>query len=62
MLAWKAFVAGQNASRNFPDGYRRSLIRRFLYAVFFESSHERITIYAGFHTSRDPKKWRQCLP
>jgi plasmid stabilization system protein ParE len=44
------------------EGYRRSLIRRFPYAVFYEQSEAAVTIYAVFHTSRDPDKWRQRLP
>ena len=44
------------------EGYRRSLIRRFPYAVFYEPSVATATIYAVFHTSRDPDRWRQRLP
>src|SRR5450432_3443905 len=44
------------------EGCRRSLIRRFPYAVFYASSQATVTIYAVFHTSRDPDKWRQRLP
>jgi plasmid stabilization system protein ParE len=44
------------------EGYRRSLVRRFPYAVFYEHSEATVTIYAVFHTSRDPAKWRQRLP
>jgi plasmid stabilization system protein ParE len=44
------------------EAYRRSLIRRFPYAVFYEPSESMVTIYAVFHTSRDPDKWRQRLP
>src|SRR5664280_1483729 len=36
------------------EGYRRSLIRRFPYAVLYEQSEATVTIYAVFHTSRDP--------
>jgi len=43
------------------ESYRRSLIRRFPYAVFYEVENA-ITVYAVFHTSRDPDKWRQRLP
>jgi plasmid stabilization system protein ParE len=43
------------------EDYRRSLIRRFPYAVFYEHSETTVTIYAVFHTSRDPDKWRQRL-
>jgi plasmid stabilization system protein ParE len=41
------------------EGYRRSLTRRFPYAVFYESTEREITIYAVFHTARDADKWRQ---
>jgi plasmid stabilization system protein ParE len=43
------------------EGYRRSLMRRFPYAVFYELSEATVTIYAAFHTSRNPDKWRQRL-
>ena|ERR1035441_3256699 len=39
-----------------------ALIRRFPNAVFYEPSGATVTIYAVFHTSRDPDKWRQRLP
>ena len=42
--------------------YRRALIRRFPYAIFFELVETTVTVYAVFHTSRDPEKWRQRLP
>jgi plasmid stabilization system protein ParE len=44
------------------DRYRRALIRRFPYAIFYSWVSGCITIYAIFHTSRDPEKWRQRLP
>ena len=44
------------------EGYHRSLVRRFPYAVFYEPSETTVTIYAVFHTARDPDKWRQRLP
>jgi plasmid stabilization system protein ParE len=43
------------------ETYRRALIRRFPYAIFFEYLEETVTIYAVFHTARDPGKWRQRL-
>ncbi|MCU1327725.1 MAG: plasmid stabilization system protein [Bryobacterales bacterium] len=43
------------------ESYRRSLLRRFPYAVFFELSGARVTVYAVFNMSRDPDKWRQRL-
>src|SRR5581483_11970038 len=44
------------------EEYHRSLIRRFPYAIFYDFSKATVTVYAVFHTSRDPKKWRQRLP
>ena len=43
------------------DSYRRGLVRRFPYAVFYEFEESVITLYAVFHTSRDPEKWRERL-
>jgi plasmid stabilization system protein ParE len=42
--------------------YRRSLVRRFPYGIFYEYSETAVIVYAVFHTSRDPQKWRQRLP
>jgi plasmid stabilization system protein ParE len=44
------------------ENYRRGLVRRFPYAVFYEYAYNRVTVYGVFHTSRDPAKWRQRLP
>jgi plasmid stabilization system protein ParE len=41
--------------------YRRALVRRFPYAVFYEYSEGTVTVYSVFHTARDPQKWRQRL-
>jgi plasmid stabilization system protein ParE len=41
--------------------YRRGLVRRFPYAVFYEYVGSTVTVYCVFHTSRDPDKWRERL-
>jgi plasmid stabilization system protein ParE len=41
--------------------YRRALVRRFPYAIFYEYEGGAVTIYSVFHTARDPAKWRQRL-
>ena len=41
--------------------YRRGLVRRFPYSVFYESAGATVTVYCVFHNSRDPEKWRQRL-
>ena len=43
------------------DNYRRGLVRRFPYVVFYEATEETVTVYGVFHTSQDSKKWRQRL-
>jgi plasmid stabilization system protein ParE len=42
--------------------YRRALVRRFPYAIFFESVDSRVTVYAVIHTARHPDTWRERLP
>jgi plasmid stabilization system protein ParE len=41
--------------------YRRALVRRFPYAVFYEYAEGKVIIYSIFHTSRNPEKWRNRL-
>lgn len=43
------------------ENYRRALVRRFPYAIFYEYENEMVIIYGVFHTARDPNKWRQRL-
>ena len=45
------------------ETYRRALVRRFPFAVFFETEDVkgRCVIYSVFHCSQDPKKWRGRL-
>jgi plasmid stabilization system protein ParE len=43
------------------DDFRRALVRRFPYAVFYEYAVGVVAIHGVFHTSRDPNKWRQRL-
>jgi plasmid stabilization system protein ParE len=42
--------------------YRRALVRKFPYAIFYEYADNRVTIYSVFHTSQDPEKWKRRLP
>ncbi len=44
------------------ESYRRALVRRFPYAVFYEHAESTLTIYGVLHTSRNPKAWRRRLP
>lgn len=44
------------------ENYRRALVRRFPYAIFYEHVDAVVTVYCVAHTARDPEKWRQRLP
>ena len=44
------------------ESYRRGLVRRFPYAVYYEYTARVVTIYCVLHTLRDPEKWRRRLP
>ena len=41
--------------------FRRVLVRRFPYAVFYEFTNGTVTVYCVLHTSRDPEKWHERL-
>lgn len=43
------------------ENYRRALLRRFPYVVFYEYNDTTITVYSFFHTSQNPDKWRSRL-
>jgi plasmid stabilization system protein ParE len=42
------------------ETYRRALVRRFPYAIFYEHEErrKRIVIYSVFPCAQDPEKWR----
>ncbi|APB32598.1 Putative plasmid stabilization protein ParE hypothetical protein [Gloeomargarita lithophora Alchichica-D10] len=42
--------------------YRRAVVRRFPYVIFYECADNSIIIYAVFHCAQDPNKWRKRLP
>jgi plasmid stabilization system protein ParE len=43
------------------QSYRRALVRRFPYAIFFEAEDDKVIIHCIMHTARDPERWRQRL-
>ena len=44
------------------ERYRRVLVRRFPYAIFYEYFENLVSVYGVFHCSQNPKKWRSRLP
>ena len=43
------------------EEYRRALVRRFPFAVFYEVVDGKVVVYSVFHTSQNPTKWRRRL-
>ncbi len=41
--------------------YRRALVRRFPYVVFYEINASRAVVHAIFHCAQDPNKWKGRL-
>ena len=41
--------------------YRRALVKRFPYELFFEFDDEQIIVYSVFHTSQNPARWAFLL-
>lgn len=41
--------------------YRRALVKRFPYELFFEFNEEQVIIYSVFHTSQNPTRWVSLL-
>ena len=39
--------------------YRRALVRRFPFAVFYEAEKISLVVYAAFHCSQHPARWRR---
>ncbi len=44
------------------ESYRRALVRRFPYSVFYECADDIVIVYCIFHNAQNPVKWRQRLP
>lgn len=38
--------------------FRRAIIRRFPYSIFYEFDGATVTVFAVFHSSRNPSKWK----
>ena len=43
------------------DDFRRALIRRFPFEIFYEPTGDGLVVYSVFHCSQDPQKWRKRL-
>jgi toxin ParE1/3/4 len=43
------------------DQFRRVLLRRFPFEIFYEFDAERVVVHLIFHTSQDAETWRRRL-
>ena len=41
--------------------FRRRLLRRFPYAVYFRVEEDRVVVFGLFHCARDPRRLRRDL-
>lgn len=58
------FARIREMPRQFPEvepGYRRGLLQRFPYGVYFSVERDRVVVHAVLHLHRDPKSWQQRL-
>ena len=60
--------AGFEELLEFPEKYeeihgffRRALLRRFPYSIYYQCSGNTVTVYGVFHSSRDPGQIREML-
>ncbi len=44
------------------EEYRRAMLRRFPYSIFYEYRTNTVTVYCVCHNARDPKAWQKRLP
>jgi plasmid stabilization system protein ParE len=50
------------AFRLVKKDFRRALLRRFPYAIYYKLVDDCVTIHAVLHNSQEPGKWRSRLP
>jgi plasmid stabilization system protein ParE len=54
----------RESPRLFPEvvvGYRRGLLHRFPYGVYFSHEPNRVVVHAVLHLHRDPAVWQKRL-
>ena len=57
--ALESIQAYPEANRKLYREYRRSLIRRFPYSIFYVVHAEKIVVFGILHAARDPREWRK---
>jgi len=57
--AYRRILDGPFKYQELRSGVRRSITRRFPYAIYFSVEDEVIVVVAVLHTARDPAEWQQ---
>lgn len=57
--AYDRITAGPFEYRDLRFGIRRTLLRRFPYAVYFAVDGDVVIVLAILHVSRDPAEWQR---
>ncbi len=57
----RSVCRSRKTGRQVHGTFRRALVRRFPYAVFYDFAEETVTVYCIMHTARDPEAWRERL-
>lgn len=50
-----------NLKLKVQKGFRRALLRRFPYAVFYKHQNDIVEVYCVCHTGRNPEMWQKRL-
>lgn len=56
------YVAINNRPESFPiytDNFRRALLGKFPFLIFYKIYQDRIVVFSVFHASREPDSWRE---
>lgn len=57
--ALESILAHPEANRKIYREYRRGLVRRFPYSIFYSIQGERVVVFGIFHAARNPRVWRR---
>lgn len=57
--ALESIHAHPEANRKVYREYRRGLMRRFPYSIFYSIQGERVVVFGIFHAARNPRVWRR---
>jgi plasmid stabilization system protein ParE len=58
----QAILRNPESHTTIYQDYRRALVRRFPYSVFYEYLGSTVIVQAVFHNARNPEKWRRRSP